>query len=94
MLIKNMDEMNVNGSMGTIVEFIEPQNYLTNPDDPFTINTKPPSKPVPTTSQAVTPGLRGKASNNSGESTPMSECSCGVGVRERGLEKRWRCFWV
>lgn len=45
MLIKNMDEMNVNGSMGTIVEFVEPQNYLTNPDDPYSINTKPPSKP-------------------------------------------------
>jgi ATP-dependent DNA helicase PIF1 len=45
MLIKNIDEMLVNGSMGTIVEFIEPSKYLTNPDDPYTTNpTKPPSK--------------------------------------------------
>lgn len=47
MLIKNMDEMNVNGSMGTIIEFVEPQNFLTNPDDPYVANTKPPSKPGP-----------------------------------------------
>lgn len=45
MLIKNMDEMLVNGSMGTVVEFVEPANYLMNPDDPYTSNpTKPPSK--------------------------------------------------
>lgn len=40
-----MDEMLVNGSMGTVVEFVEPANYLTNPDDPYTSNpVKPPSK--------------------------------------------------
>lgn len=45
MLIKNMDEMLVNGSMGTIVEFAEPAAYLTNPDDPHTITPdKPQSK--------------------------------------------------
>ncbi|KAI0091658.1 hypothetical protein BDY19DRAFT_638613 [Irpex rosettiformis] len=45
MLIKNMDEMLVNGSMGTVVEFIEPAQYLTNPEDPYTSNpVKPPSK--------------------------------------------------
>lgn len=44
MLIKNMDEMLVNGSMGTVVEFIEPANYMMNPDDPYTSNpTKPAS---------------------------------------------------
>lgn len=47
MLIKNMDEINVNGSMGTIIEFKEPQNYQTNPDDPYTVNTKPASKSGP-----------------------------------------------
>lgn len=47
MLIKNMDETNVNGSMGTIIEFKEPQNYQTNPDDPFAVNTKPASKSGP-----------------------------------------------
>ncbi|GJE90946.1 ATP-dependent DNA helicase PIF1 [Phanerochaete sordida] len=45
MLIKNMDEMNVNGSMGTIVEFVEPNQYLQNPDDPYVASTKPGSKP-------------------------------------------------
>ena len=45
MLIKNMDEMLVNGSMGTVVEFIEPANYMMNPDDPYTTNpSKPPSR--------------------------------------------------
>lgn len=45
MLIKNMDEMLVNGSMGTVVEFVEPTQFLTNPDDPYTSNpVKPPSK--------------------------------------------------
>lgn len=44
MLIKNMDEMNVNGSMGTVVEFVEPNQYLTNPDDPYGPGSKPPSK--------------------------------------------------
>ena len=45
MLIKNMDEMLVNGSMGTVVEFVEPANYLMNPDDPYTSNpVKPTSK--------------------------------------------------
>ena len=41
MLIKNMDEMNVNGSMGTIVEFVEPNQYLQNPDDPSTFPDAP-----------------------------------------------------
>lgn len=45
MLIKNMDELNVNGSMGTIIEFVEPNQFLQNPDDPHTFNTKPGSKP-------------------------------------------------
>lgn len=44
MLIKNMDEMNVNGSMGTVVDFVEPNQYLTNPDDPYGPSSKPPSK--------------------------------------------------
>ena len=57
MLIKNMDELNVNGSMGTIVEFVEPQNYLTNPDDPYSVNTKPPSKP------GSTGGSKGKSAS-------------------------------
>lgn len=45
MLIKNMDELNVNGSMGTIVEFVEPNQFLQNHDDPYVVNTKPGSKP-------------------------------------------------
>lgn len=47
MLIKNMDEMLVNGSMGTVVEFVEPANYLMNPEDPHTSN---PAKPASKTS--------------------------------------------
>ena len=45
MLIKNMDELNVNGSMGTIVEFVEPNQWLQSPDDPYTVTAKPGSKP-------------------------------------------------
>jgi hypothetical protein len=44
MLIKNMDDLNVNGSMGTIVDFVDPKDFVTNPD-PYTVtSTKPSSK--------------------------------------------------
>ena len=44
MLIKNMDELNVNGSMGTVVEFVDPKDFVTNPD-PYTVTSNPGSKP-------------------------------------------------
>lgn len=50
MLIKNMDEMLVNGSMGTIVEFVEPTQYLTNPDDPTSSTLNPSSSAKPASS--------------------------------------------
>ena len=41
MLIKNMDDMNVNGSMGTIVDFVDPNGFEMHPG-----NAKPESKPT------------------------------------------------
>ena len=45
MLIKNLDETLVNGSMGTITEFCNPNDYVANPGDPYDIPvTLPNSK--------------------------------------------------
>ena len=35
MLIKNLDESLVNGSMGSVTEFSAPQDFMLNPDDPY-----------------------------------------------------------
>ena len=43
MLIKNMDDNLVNGSMGTIVEFCDPVSFVNNNNDDF---IEKPSKPV------------------------------------------------
>ncbi|KAJ3552575.1 hypothetical protein NM688_g4082 [Phlebia brevispora] len=45
MLIKNLDDQLVNGSMGTVTEFCYPQDFLTNPGDPYVNEEKPSSKP-------------------------------------------------
>lgn len=45
MLIKNMEETLVNGSMGTIVGFSEPEKFMTNPDDPYAVSILPAPKP-------------------------------------------------
>lgn len=46
MLIKNLDETLVNGSIGKITEFCEPQDFTLNPADAPIKEEKPSSKPV------------------------------------------------
>ena len=45
MLIKNLDEQLVNGSMGTITEFCYPQDFMLSPNDPMATEEQPSSKP-------------------------------------------------